>query len=113
MPELSNPYLTLPPVNQLYTPAPPQYPSSAPLGIPRVAQTTGSGYRYYENLQPVSHWMSQAQSQLEPMDSYVKSLFSQRPCIPLNVRFAAQFSHTQERFPAGAPSSDTQPNRYH
>jgi hypothetical protein len=95
MPELSNPYLTLPPVNQLYTPAPSQYPSSTTLGIPRVAQTTGSGYRYFENLQPpVSHhWMSQAPSQLEPMDSY--------------------FSHTQDRFPAGASSSDTQPNRYH
>ncbi|KAI9463631.1 hypothetical protein BJY52DRAFT_926595 [Lactarius psammicola] len=94
IPELSNPYLTLPPVNQLYTPAPQQqYPPSAPLGIPRVTQTTGSGYRYYENMQPVSHWMSQAPSQLEPMDSY--------------------FSHTQDRFPTGASSSDTQPNRYH
>jgi len=94
MPELSDPYLTLPPVNRLYTPVQPQYSSSAPLGIPRVIQATGSGYRYFENMQtPVSQWMSQAPSHLEPMDSY--------------------FSHTQERFSTGASSSDTQPNRYH
>lgn len=95
IPELSNSYLTLPPVDQLYTPAPQQqYSSSAPLGgVPRVAQTSGSGYRYYENMQSMSHWMPQAPSHLEPMDSY--------------------FSHTQDRFPAGTSSSDTQPSRYH
>ncbi|KAI0305765.1 hypothetical protein B0F90DRAFT_1700929 [Multifurca ochricompacta] len=95
IPELSNSYLTLPPVDQLYTPAPQQYSSHTPLGggIPRVAQTSGPGYRYYENMQPMSNWMTQAQPQLEPMDSY--------------------FSHTQDRYHAGTPSSDTQPNRYH
>ena len=81
MPELSNSYLTLPPVDQLYTPAPQQqqqqqqYSSSAPLGgVPRVAQTSGSGYRYYENMQSMSNWMPQNQSHLEPMDSYVRTL---------------------------------------
>jgi len=96
IPELSNSYLTLPPVDQLYTPAPQQqYSSSAPLGgHPRVPQqSSGSGYRYYENMQPMSNWMPQAQSHMEPMDSY--------------------FSHTQDRFPAGTSSSDTQPSRYH
>jgi hypothetical protein len=78
MPELSNSYLTLPPVDQLYTAAPQQqYSSSAPLGaggVPRVAQTSGSGYRYYENMQSMSNWMPQNPSHLEPMDSYVRSL---------------------------------------
>jgi len=82
IPELSNSYLTLPPVDQLYTPAPQQqYSSSAPLGgVPRVAQTSGSGYRYYENMQSVSNWMPPNPSHLEPMDSYVRSL----PVITLN-----------------------------
>ena len=77
IPELSNSYLTLPPVDQLYTPAPQQqYSSSAPLGgVPRVAQTSGSGYRYYENMQNMSNWMPQTSSHLEPMDSYVRTLF--------------------------------------
>ena len=75
IPELSNSYLTLPPVDQLYTPAPQQqYSSSAPLGgVPRVAQTSGSGYRYYENMQSMSNWMPQTSSHLEPMDSYVRT----------------------------------------
>ncbi|KAN0111365.1 hypothetical protein V8E52_008640 [Russula decolorans] len=97
IPELSNSsYLTLPPVDQLYTSAPQQqYSSSAPLGgVPRGgAQTSGSGYRYYENMQSMSNWMPQNPSHLEPMDSY--------------------FSHTQDRFPAGTSSADTQPSRYH
>ncbi len=84
IPELSNSYLTLPPVDQLYTPAPQQqqqYSSSAPLGgIPRVAQTSGSGYRYYDNMQSMSNWMPQNPSHLEPMDSYVRS----PPVIILN-----------------------------
>lgn len=74
IPELSNSYLTLPPVDQLYTPAPQQqqYSSSAPSGgVPRVAQTSGSGYRYYENMQSMSNWMPQNAAHLEPMDSYV------------------------------------------
>jgi hypothetical protein len=74
IPELSNSYLTLPPVDQLYTPAPQQqqYSSSAPSGgVPRVAQTSGSGYRYYENIQSMSNWMPQNAAHLEPMDSYV------------------------------------------
>lgn len=77
IPELSNSYLTLPPVDQLYTSAPQQqYSSSAPMGgVPRVAQTSGSGYRYYENMQSMSNWMPQNPSHLEPMDSYVRSLF--------------------------------------
>ena len=77
IPELSNSYLTLPPVDQLYTSAPQQqYSSSAPLGgVPRGgAQTSGSGYRYYENMQSMSNWMPQNPSHLEPMDSYVRSL---------------------------------------
>jgi hypothetical protein len=91
IPELSNSYLTLPPVDQLYnTPAAQQqqqqqYSSSAPLGgVPRVAQaqTSGSGYRYYENMQSMSNWMPQNQSHLEPMDSYVRSLISLPwPCL--------------------------------
>ncbi|KAI0266808.1 hypothetical protein BC834DRAFT_873618 [Gloeopeniophorella convolvens] len=96
IPELPNSYLTLPPVDQLYT-APPQYSSSAALsGITRVTQTSGSNYRYYESTPSMPHWMPQPASappQLEPMDSY--------------------FSHAQDRFPAGTTSSDTQPNRYH
>ena len=79
IPELSNSYLTLPPVDQLYTSSAPQqqqYSSSAPLGgVPRGgAQTSGSGYRYYENMQSMSNWMPQNPSHLEPMDSYVRSL---------------------------------------
>ena len=68
----------LPPVDQLYTTAPPQqYSSSAPLGAggdPRLAQTSDSGHRYYENMQSTSNWMPQIPSHLEPMDSYVRRL---------------------------------------
>ncbi|KAI0278494.1 hypothetical protein BGY98DRAFT_534621 [Russula aff. rugulosa BPL654] len=48
MPDLSDLYLALPPVDQLYTPAPWQeFSSSAPLGgAPRVAQMSGSKHRF-------------------------------------------------------------------
>jgi hypothetical protein len=116
IPVLSNSYLTLPPMDQLYTPAPQQqYSSSAPLGgVPRVAQTSGSGYRYYENMQSVNNWMPQAPSHLEPMDSYVRT-----PLPVIAVHFpnvylsSVQFHHAQDRFSAGTSSSDTQPSRYH
>jgi hypothetical protein len=75
MPELANSYLPLPSVDQLYAPGPQQQYSSSVGGVTRVTQTSGSGYRYYDNVQPVSSWMPQTQSQLEPMDSYVRTLF--------------------------------------
>jgi hypothetical protein len=100
MPELSNSYLTLPPVDQLYTPAPQQqYSSSAPLGaggVPRVAQTSGSGYRYYENMQSMSNWMPQNPPHLEPMDSYVRSLFIITSSFPNLLVFYPVFSYTRQ-----------------
>jgi hypothetical protein len=92
MPELANSYLPLPSVDQLYAPGPQQQYSSSVGGVTRVTQTSGSGYRYYDNVQPVSSWMPQTQSQLEPMDSYVRTLFllltppgSAKQSIPFQV----------------------------
>ena len=103
IPELSNSYLTLPPVDQLYTSAPPQqqYSSSAPLGgVPRVAQTSGSGYRYYENMQSMSNWMPQASSHLEPMDSYVRA-FLVILCISLTPFLVLSSLIHKTGFPPG------------
>jgi hypothetical protein len=103
-------------VDQLYTPAPQQqYSSPASLGgVPRVTQTSGPGYRYYENVQQsVSNWIPQTPSQLEPMDPYVRSLFPMVTSHSANPLPLVKFSHTQDRFSAGTSSSDTQPNRYH
>jgi hypothetical protein len=99
IPELSNSYLTLPPVDQLYTSAAPQqqYSSSAPLGgVPRVAQTSGSGYRYYENMQSMPNWMPQNPSHLEPMDSYVRSLFVVTLSLPNPPVFYPVLSYTRK-----------------
>ena len=106
IPELSNSYLTLPPVDQLYnTPAPQQqYSSSAPLGgVPRVAQTSGSGYRYYDNMQSMPNWMPQAPSHLEPMDSYVRIPHSHDgPTFVLTLLFFVLSSLTHKTgFPRG------------
>jgi hypothetical protein len=98
IPELSNSYLTLPPVDQLYTPAPQQqYSSSASLGgVPRVAQTSGSGYRYYENMQSMSNWMPQTSSHLEPMDPYVRTPSRDDPCLPNPFVLSSVLSYTRQ-----------------